>query len=80
MPKRTSPETKQIRGQEADPRFVPVAKEFARSPGFSLIESKSGATRGLMLNGKWIGMSTHGRFVLKLNPERAAALIAEEAP
>jgi hypothetical protein len=27
-------------------------------------ESKSGAMRGLMLNGKSFGMSTHGRFVL----------------
>jgi hypothetical protein len=41
------------------------------------MESKSGAMRGLMLNGKSFGMSTHGRFVLKLTEERAAALIAE---
>jgi hypothetical protein len=77
MRKRTSPKATQIPGQDADPRFVPVAKAFARSPGFSLMESKSGATRGLMLNGKSFGMSSHGRFVLKLNPERAGALIAE---
>jgi hypothetical protein len=64
-------------GQEADPRFVPVASAFAQCPGFSLMESKSGAMRGLMLNGKSFGMSSHGRFVLKLNEERAAALIAE---
>jgi hypothetical protein len=29
-----------------------------------------------MLNGKSFGMSTHGRFVLKLDEERVAALIA----
>lgn len=61
---------------EADPRFEPVAKAFARTPGFSLMESKSRAMRGLMLNGKSFGMSSHGRFILKLDGERAAALIA----
>jgi hypothetical protein len=60
-----------------DTRFVPVAKAFARTPGFSLMESKSGAMRGLMHNGKSFGMSSHGRFILKLTPERATALIAE---
>ena len=63
--------------EEADPRFVPVVKAFARSPGFSVMESKSGAMRGLMLNGKSFGMSSHGRFILKLTEERAAALIAD---
>jgi hypothetical protein len=61
----------------ADPRFVPVAEAFARTRGFSLMESKSGAMRGLMLNGKSFGMSSHGRFILKLTEERVAALIAE---
>ena len=28
-----------------------------------------------MLNGKSFGMSSHGRFILKLGPERATALI-----
>jgi hypothetical protein len=64
-------------GDEADPRFIPVAQAFARTPGFSLMESKSGATRGMMLNGKSFGMSSHGRFILKLTAERAAALVAE---
>ncbi|HEY2517852.1 MAG TPA: hypothetical protein VGI39_43580 [Polyangiaceae bacterium] len=62
---------------EADPRFVPVAKAFARAPGFSLMESKSRATRGLQLNGKSFGMSTHGRFVLKLDEARVEELIAD---
>ena len=61
----------------ADPRFVPVAKAFARAPGFSLMESKSGAMRGLMLHGKSFGMSQHGRFILKLDEERVAALVVE---
>jgi hypothetical protein len=60
-----------------DPRFEPVAKALARTPGFSLMESKSKALRGMMLNGKSFGMSTHGRFILKLDEERAAALIAD---
>ena len=62
---------------EADPRFEPVAKAFARTPGFSLMESKSQATRGMMLNGKSFGMSSHGRLILKMNEARAAALIAK---
>jgi hypothetical protein len=33
--------------------------------------------RGMMLNGKSFGMSSHGRFILKLTAERAAALVAE---
>jgi TfoX/Sxy family transcriptional regulator of competence genes len=64
-------------GEEADPRFVPVAEAFAGVPGFSLMESKSGAMRGLMHEGKSFGMSSHGRFVLKLDEERVAALVAE---
>jgi hypothetical protein len=60
----------------ADPRFIPVARALARTKGFSLMESKSGAMRGMMLNGKSFGMSHHGRFILKLTEERAAELIA----
>jgi hypothetical protein len=41
------------------------------------MESKSGAMRGLMLNGKSFGMSSHGRFILKLTNDCVAALIAE---
>jgi TfoX/Sxy family transcriptional regulator of competence genes len=63
-------------GDEADPRFFPVAKALAKLADFSLMESKSGALRGMMRNGKSFGMSSHGRFILKLNEERAAALIA----
>ena len=33
--------------------------------------------RGMMLNGKSFGMSSHDRFILKLTAERAAALVAE---
>jgi hypothetical protein len=62
---------------EADPRFVPVAEALRRMSGFSLMESKSGALRGLMLNGKSFGMSSHGRFILKLDEEHVAALIAD---
>jgi hypothetical protein len=62
---------------EADPRFEPVAKAFARTRGFSLMESKSRATRGLMLNGKSFGMSSHGRLILKMNEARVAALISK---
>jgi hypothetical protein len=61
---------------EADPRFEPLAKAFARTRGFSLMESKSRAMRGLMLNGKSFGMSSHGRLILKMNEARAGALIA----
>ena len=64
-------------GDEADPRFEPVAKAFARTPGFSLMESKSRATRGLMLNGKSFGMSSHGRLILKMNEARVATLISK---
>ena len=60
-----------------DPRFIPVAKALARTAGFSLMESKSGAMRGMMLHGKSFGMSTHGRFIVKLSEDRAAALVAE---
>ena len=62
---------------EADPRFSPVADAFARTPGFSLMQSKSGAMRGLMLEGKSFGMSSNGRLILKLTEERATALISE---
>jgi hypothetical protein len=52
---------------QADPRFEPLAKAFARTRGFSLMESKSRAMRGLMLNGKSFGMSSHGSLILKMN-------------
>ncbi len=81
MPAKKSPPTakkksaaKPIEGP--DPRFEPVARALAGTAGFSLMEGKSGALRGLMLDGKSFGMSTHGRFVLKLDEERVAALVA----
>src|SRR5262245_40132807 len=61
----------------ADPRFLPVAAALARTAGFSLMESKSQATRGMMLNGKSFGMSMHGRFILKLDEPRVAALVSD---
>jgi hypothetical protein len=76
MPKKAPPKKPAV-FDEADPRFEPVARAFARTPGFSLMESKSRATRGLMLNGKSFGMSSHGRLILKLDEERAGALIAD---
>jgi len=60
----------------ADPRFEPVAKSLARSPGFSLMENKSKSMRGMMRDGKSFGMSSHGRFILKLDEARAAELVA----
>ena len=62
---------------EADPRFDPVVKALVHTPGFSLMQSKSGAMRGLVLEGKSFGMSSNGRFILKLTEERAAELISE---
>ena len=62
---------------EADPRFVPIAQSFLRTPGFSLMESKSRAMRGLTLYGKSFGMSQDGRFILKLDEERVATLVAK---
>jgi hypothetical protein len=64
-------------GEEADPRFEPVADAFAGVIGFSLMESKSRATRGLMLDGKSFGMSSHGRLILKLTDQRAGELVSE---
>jgi hypothetical protein len=61
----------------ADSRFEPVAKALARSPGFSLMENKSKSMRGMMREGKSFGMSSHGRFVVKLNEARVAELIAD---
>jgi hypothetical protein len=61
---------------DADPSFFPVAEKLTGTDGFSLMESKSGATRGLMYNGKSFGMSSHGRFILKLKPDRAEQLIS----
>jgi hypothetical protein len=78
MPKKTIAKNPHTPGWDADLRFEPVVKALARSPGFSLMESKSGAMRGLMLNGKSFGMSTHGRFVLKLDEARVLVLIAEK--
>lgn len=40
------------------------------------MESKSRALRGMMYQGKSFGMSSHGRFILKMNEEEVAALIA----
>ncbi len=59
-----------------DPRFNPVAKALSGSPGFSLMENKSGSMRGMMRDGKSFGMSQHGRFIVKLDEARAAELIA----
>ena len=67
---------KQVEDQ-ADPRFVPVVAALEKSAGFTLMESQSKATRGLRRDGKSFGMSFHGRFILKLNEERAAALVDE---
>ena len=61
---------------DSDPRFVPVAAAFVRTPGFSLMESKSGGSRGLMQHGKSFGMCQHGRLILKLDDARVAALVA----
>jgi uncharacterized protein YdhG (YjbR/CyaY superfamily) len=71
-----SSKTARARSDEADPRFLPVAAALARTRGFSLMESKSRAMRGMMLNGKSFGMSTHGRFILKMSEERVAELVA----
>jgi hypothetical protein len=60
----------------ADPRFDAVVASFTGKAGVTLMGSKSGALRSLMLNGKAFSMSTHGRFVLKLDEARAAALVA----
>lgn len=74
MPKKVGAKT--AVKDEADPRFEPVAKTLARTRGFSLMESKSRAMRGLMLNGKSFGMSSHGRLILKMNEASATALIS----
>jgi hypothetical protein len=75
MPKKSPSTPRTPVKDESDVRFVPVVDAFAKTEGFSLMESKSRAMRGLMLNGKSFGMSTHGRLVLKLNDLRAAELI-----
>jgi len=74
MPRETRPRPDE---EGPDPRFEPVAEAFAGVPGFSLMESKSQATRGLMLNGTSFGMSSHGRLILKLTEERARELVAQ---
>lgn len=63
--------------EEADPRFVPVVEALADLPGFSVMDSKSGATRGLMLDAKSFGMSSHGRLILKVGEQRATKLVAK---
>jgi hypothetical protein len=77
VPRNNSSTKQSALTDEPDPRFVPVARALARVPGFSLMESKSGAMRGMMLDGKSFGMSLQGRFMVKLTEERAATLIAE---
>ena len=61
-----------------DPRFLPVIAALEGVPGFSLMESNSGATRGLMLDGRSFGMSSHGRLILRLTEARATELIAAD--
>jgi uncharacterized protein YdhG (YjbR/CyaY superfamily) len=70
MPSAPTSKSTRARGDEADPRFLPVATALARVPGFSLMESKSRAMRGMMLNGKSFGMKTAGK-----KPPGAAATI-----
>lgn len=41
------------------------------------MESRSRATRGLMLDGKSFGMSSHGRLILKLSEDRCSTWFAE---
>ena len=69
--------TKATQKDEADPRFEPVVRALAGEAGFSLMESQSRAMRGMLLNGKSFGMSSHGRFILKMNEERAKAHITQ---
>jgi hypothetical protein len=76
MPKKPSASPRPVVTDESDPRFLPVIDALGHTPGFSLMESRSRGTRGLMLNGKSFGMSSHGRLILKLNNERVLALIA----
>jgi hypothetical protein len=75
MPSKTPKKTPKAPKDEADPRFDPVARAFAKTRGFSLMESKSRASRGLMLDGKSFGMSQHGRFILKLDEPRVKTLV-----
>jgi hypothetical protein len=67
--------TKATGSEGPDPRFLPVVADLERLPGFSLMESNSGATRGLMLEGRSFGMSSHGRLILKLTDERVSELV-----
>jgi hypothetical protein len=76
MPAKTPARKTAATAEGPNPRFSPVAKALSRTAGFSLMESKSGTMRGMMLNGTSFGMSSHGRFILKLTEERAATLIA----
>jgi hypothetical protein len=76
MPKKSFARPSAPVDDASDARFLPVIDAFAKTDGFSLMESKSRAMRGLMLNGKSFGMSTHGRLVLKLSEQRAVELIA----
>jgi hypothetical protein len=77
MPRKGTAKKSVVVQDEADPRFVPVAQAFLRTPGFSLMESRSGAMRGLLVHGKSFGMSQDGRFILKLDEGRVAALVTE---
>jgi hypothetical protein len=77
MPAKATAKKRPAVVDQADPRFVPVADAFRRTPGFALMESKSRAMRGLTLHGKSFGMSQDGRFILKLDEERVAALVAD---
>jgi hypothetical protein len=78
MPKKPSANPNPPSVDEADPRFLPVVAALENTPGFALMESRSRGMRGLMLNGKSFGMSSHGRLILKLGNERVLALIAAE--
>ncbi len=60
MPKSKPAKKSGVPPSEADPRFIPVAEAFAGTPAFSVMESKSGALRALMLKGKSFGMSSQG--------------------
>jgi len=63
-------------GDAADPRFEPVAKALSKMPGFSLMQSKSQAMRGMVFDSQSFGMSHHGRFILKLDEKRVSAHVA----
>jgi hypothetical protein len=74
-PSKKAAPKKPAAAEAPDARFDPVMAALAKRPGVTVMGSKSGALRSLMRAGKAFAMSSHGRFVLKLNEERAAALI-----